>query len=242
MAGVVVSLLLAAGALVLTAPSGRLHRVRNAPVDRALRGGIQDGPLILDLLAAVLSAGASVESALLVVGEACDPAVGSVLTRVRAARLLGASWEAAWDAGAAEGRLSTDGPSTGFPAAGFPTAGFPTTGQSRPERLAPGRRPALLGPALPGPALRRRTLRGTDPLPVIEDIRRGLRFGTATGAPSAALLHAHAAQLRRRHNREVDRRAAALGVQLVLPLGLCSLPAFICLGVVPLVLGLLPDL
>ena len=232
MAGLVVSLLLAAGALVLTAPSGRLHRVRDAPVDRALRGGLQDGPLILDLLAAVLSAGASVESALLVVGEACDPAVGSVLTRVRAARLLGASWEAAWDAGAAEGRLSTDGRSIGLPA----------SDQPRTERQAPGRRPALLRPVLPGPALRRRTLRGIDPLPVVEDVRQGLRFGTATGAPSAALLRAHAAQLRRRHNREVDRRAAALGVQLVLPLGLCSLPAFICLGVVPVVLGLLPDL
>ena len=74
------------------------------------------------------------------------------------------------------------------------------------------------------------------------EVREGLRFATSTGAPSAALLHAHSAQLRRRHNREVDRRAAALGVQLVLPLGLCSLPAFICLGVVPVILGLLPEL
>ena len=74
------------------------------------------------------------------------------------------------------------------------------------------------------------------------EVREGLRFATSTGAPSAALLHAHSAQLRRRHNREIDRRAAALGVQLVLPLGVCSLPAFICLGVVPVVLGLLPEL
>ncbi|WP_247827101.1 hypothetical protein [Arthrobacter antioxidans] len=232
MAGLIVSLLLAAGALVLTAPSGRLQRVTTAPTDRALRGGIQDGPLILDLLAAVLSAGASVESSLLVVGEACDPSVGSVLTRVRAARLLGASWDAAWEAGAAwdaaweagaaGGRLPTDDPSTRHP----PPDLWAT------DRQASGRR-EVRG---------RWTRRRSDPLPIIEDVRQGLRFGTATGAPSAALLHAHAAQLRRRHNREVDRRAAALGVQLVLPLGLCSLPAFICLGVVPVVLGLLPDL
>ncbi|WP_052273891.1 hypothetical protein [Arthrobacter sp. L77] len=221
MAGLIVSLLLAAGALVLTAPSGRLQRVTVAPTDRVLRGGIRDGPLILDLLAAVLSAGASVESSLLVVGEACDPSVGSVLTRVRAARLLGASWDAAWEAGSADGRLSTDDPSTRHPPPDLRAT----------DRQASGRREA-----------RGRRTRQPDPLPIIEDVRQGLRFGTATGAPSAALLHAHAAQLRRRHNREVDRRAAALGVQLVLPLGLCSLPAFICLGVVPVVLGLLPDL
>ncbi|MBG6224482.1 hypothetical protein IWX63_001041 [Arthrobacter sp. CAN_A2] len=240
MAGVIVFLILAAGALVLTAPSGRLRRVTEAPADRGPPRGIQDGPLILDLLAAVLSAGASVESALLVVGEACDPSVGAVLTRVRAARLLGASWEAAWDAGAADDRPSADGRSAGLP------AGLPTAPRRTADRQAPGRTP--LGRQAPGRSTRRRPPLGrvahrrSDPLPIVEDVRQGLRFGTATGAPSAALLHAHAAQLRRRHNREVDRRAAALGVQLVLPLGLCSLPAFICLGVVPVVLGLLPDL
>ncbi|MHA7283372.1 hypothetical protein [Arthrobacter sp. TMS2-4] len=229
MAGLIVGLLLAAGALVLTAPSGRLQPVSDAPMKTALRGGIQDGPLILDLLAAALSAGASVENALLVVGEACDPAVGSVLTRVRAARLLGASWDAswnaAWTAGAAHEGLST-----------VPT-GVSRAGGRGADRWAPGSRRTAQRPAR-GRRIRRRP----DPVPTIEDVRQGLRFATATGAPSAALLHAHAAQLRRRHNREVDRRAAALGVKLVLPLGLCSLPAFICLGVVPVVLGLLPDL
>ncbi|MHA7240157.1 type II secretion system F family protein [Arthrobacter sp. TMS1-12-1] len=206
MTGLVVSFLLGAGAVVLTAPSGRLQRATGAPVHGALLGGILDGPLILDLLAAVLSAGASVERALLIVGEACDPRVGSVLTRVHAARLLGAPWDAAWDAGVAPDHAPTD--------------------------LGPSGRSAFRWPAPQRP----------DPLPIIEEVRQGLRFGTATGAPSAALLHAHAAQLRRRRNRAVDREAAALGVRLVLPLGLCSLPAFICLGVVPVVLGLLPVL
>ncbi|WP_241521831.1 hypothetical protein [Arthrobacter pityocampae] len=237
MAGLGVFLLLAAGALVLMTPSGRLQRVSDAPADRARHQGVRDGPLILDLLAAVLSAGASVENALLVVGEACDPSIGAVLTRVRAARLLGASWEAAWDAGATDDRPSAAS-SAGVPAADHSVKGrrpMPPYGW----RLSS---PFGRGPTSPRSAPRRSARGQVDPLPIIEDVRQGLRFGTATGAPSAALLHAHAAQLRRRRNREVDRRAAALGVQLVLPLGLCSLPAFICLGVVPVVLGLLPDL
>jgi pilus assembly protein TadC len=61
-----------------------------------------------------------------------------------------------------------------------------------------------------------------------------------TGAPSAAIVHARAAQLRRRQNRALERRAAALGVRLVVPLGVCALPAFACLGVIPVVLALLP--
>jgi Flp pilus assembly protein TadB len=71
-------------------------------------------------------------------------------------------------------------------------------------------------------------------------LRDALTFAALTGAPSAALLHAQAARLRRERNRTAEQRAAALGVQLVMPLGLCSLPAFVCLGVMPVLLGLLP--
>ncbi len=41
--------------------------------------------------------------------------------------------------------------------------------------------------------------------------------------------------------RGAERRAAALGVRLVVPLGLCSLPAFVCLGIVPVLLAMLPS-
>jgi Flp pilus assembly protein TadB len=67
-----------------------------------------------------------------------------------------------------------------------------------------------------------------------------LRFAGTTGAPSAAVVTANAVQCRRRKNREAERRAAALGVRLVVPLGLCSLPAFVCLGVIPILVGLFP--
>lgn len=74
----------------------------------------------------------------------------------------------------------------------------------------------------------------------LTELGRALRFAGTTGAPSATIVNAHAAQLRRRRNREAERRAAALGVKLVVPLGLCSLPAFVCLGVIPILVGLFP--
>lgn len=93
---------------------------------------------------------------------------------------------------------------------------------------------------LPPSAKRRRrgSLRSKAPA---DHLREALTFVATTGAPSAAVLLAEAAQLRRRRSREAERRAAALGVRLVVPLGLCALPAFLVLTVVPLLLSLLPS-
>lgn len=78
--------------------------------------------------------------------------------------------------------------------------------------------------------------------PGLDLLRDSLRFGAATGAPSAAVLFAQADQLRRRRRQEDQQRAAALGTKLVLPLGLCALPSFIALGVVPVLVALVPRL
>ncbi|GAB4098216.1 type II secretion system F family protein [Sinomonas halotolerans] len=80
-----------------------------------------------------------------------------------------------------------------------------------------------------------------DRVEAVAEVREALRFAAATGAPSAGLLFARARQLRRRRHRELERRAAALGVRLVVPLGACSLPAFLCLGVVPVFLAMFPS-
>jgi hypothetical protein len=61
-----------------------------------------------------------------------------------------------------------------------------------------------------------------------------------TGAPASALLSDAATEARRRVARELETQAAAMTVRLVLPLGLCALPAFVCLGIVPVALALLP--
>jgi pilus assembly protein TadC len=77
--------------------------------------------------------------------------------------------------------------------------------------------------------------------PELLALRQALGFAALTGAPSSAILYAQAARLRRERFRSAEKRAAALGVRLVVPLGLCSLPAFVCLGVVPVLLAMLPS-
>ncbi len=187
--GLTVAVLLLGSWLVL-----RIHRGppgsgrAPGPASRPAAGplpGITDAPLMLDLIGAMLGAGASVEQALGVLAESCSVPVGRKLLGVKGALELGAQWSAAWDA---------------------------------------------------GPAPRGAVDRGS-----IEELRTALGFAVATGAPSAAIVHARAAQLRRRQNRSLERRAAALGVRLVVPLGVCALPAFACLGIVPVVLALLPS-
>ncbi|MGW9550087.1 type II secretion system F family protein [Citricoccus zhacaiensis] len=76
--------------------------------------------------------------------------------------------------------------------------------------------------------------------PDLQELAGELRFAHLTGAPTAALLRSTASTLRRHRKRRAEQRAAELGTRLVLPLGLCQLPSFLCLGVVPLVLALLP--
>jgi pilus assembly protein TadC len=77
--------------------------------------------------------------------------------------------------------------------------------------------------------------------PEILALRDALGFAALTGAPTSAILYAQAARMRRERFRSAEKRAASLSVKLVIPLGLCSLPAFICLGVVPVLLALVPS-
>jgi Flp pilus assembly protein TadB len=78
--------------------------------------------------------------------------------------------------------------------------------------------------------------------PGLAGIARAVARSSRTGAPLAALLAAAAVDLR------ADAAAAALtqvrsaSVRAVLPLGLCLLPSFGLLGIVPIVAGLLPPL
>lgn len=65
-----------------------------------------------------------------------------------------------------------------------------------------------------------------------------LAFSRAAGVPAAALLHAEADELRRAAGAEGQKRAVELGTRLLLPLGVCILPAFIALGVAPIVLSI----
>ncbi len=77
--------------------------------------------------------------------------------------------------------------------------------------------------------------------PEWEPARRAFVVAEAAGAPPAYPLAAAARDLRREQLRQLDERAARLGVRLVLPLGVAFLPAFVLVAVVPLVLALAVD-
>ena len=135
--------------------------------------------MMLELIGAMLDAGAGLGRALALVAELAAPEVRGPLRPVVAALAIGADWDTAW-------------------------------------RSSDVRSPGLLA------------------------LRDALGFAALTGAPSSAILYAQAARMRRERFRAAEKQAAALGVKLVVPLGLCSLPAFVCLGVVPVLLAMLP--
>ena len=74
------------------------------------------------------------------------------------------------------------------------------------------------------------------------ELRDALAPAYTGGAPSTALLLSLADAHRLSARRAAERAAGKLSVALVVPLGLCSLPAFICLGIVPIIISLLPTL
>jgi tight adherence protein B len=66
-----------------------------------------------------------------------------------------------------------------------------------------------------------------------------LQFALAAGVPVVALLRAEAEEERRAARSQAARQAAELESRLLLPLGLCILPAFVVLGVVPIALSII---
>lgn len=88
---------------------------------------------------------------------------------------------------------------------------------------------------------------GADPAQAWENLRapeelaalgRALSRANQTGAPLADVLESHAADCRRAARARVLELAHRAGVAVVIPLGVCFLPAFVLLGVVPLAAGL----
>jgi tight adherence protein B len=78
--------------------------------------------------------------------------------------------------------------------------------------------------------------------PAFAPMGRSLVLAERTGASAAVVLTAAASDARSARQRRALVAARRLGVQLVLPLGLTTLPAFVMWGVVPVVLGLAEQL
>lgn len=73
-------------------------------------------------------------------------------------------------------------------------------------------------------------------------VTRAFRLAERTGASAAELLRRAADDERSRRRAAVAVAASRLGVRLVVPLGLTILPAFVLLGVAPVVIGLAQQL
>lgn len=231
MTGLVVFACLAAAALLLL-PGGRQAVPRESTSTSAhpQHGWISDPALMLDLIAAMLEAGQPLTSALAILADGVDPATRRDLIRLLGALELGVPWETAW-------QLSAGGGASGQHPARVRQRGtrHPPGQTQSPARMAA---PGQTGPS--GPTGASAQPPSAQPPSALAALGPALRFTATTGAPSAAVLYSQADSLRRRRQAESRRRAAALGVRLVVPLGLCSLPAFVALTVVPLLLSLLP--
>lgn len=100
------------------------------------------------------------------------------------------------------------------------------------ERLAQGAAEARLG-AEPSDAWRRLAA-----LPGAGALVRLLERAGDFGVPAAAPVGRLASEARAEWSREATARARRAGVMVTAPVGLCFLPAFIAVGVLPVVIGL----
>jgi pilus assembly protein TadC len=74
-----------------------------------------------------------------------------------------------------------------------------------------------------------------------EPLSRCLVLSSLTGAAAATVLRAAARDLRSTRRRRARVAANSLGVRLVVPLGLTTLPAFLLWAVAPVALGLVQE-
>lgn len=74
--------------------------------------------------------------------------------------------------------------------------------------------------------------------PLTADLARGARRSARSGAALASVAEGLAANVRAGADDLAEARAQRAAVAVTGPLGLCFLPAFLCIGVVPVVIGL----
>lgn len=70
-------------------------------------------------------------------------------------------------------------------------------------------------------------------------VSRTVELSSRAGVPAGELLRAEAEEQRRQARADAASRAASLSVRLMLPLGVCVLPAFMLLGVAPLLISVI---
>jgi Flp pilus assembly protein TadB len=78
--------------------------------------------------------------------------------------------------------------------------------------------------------------------PELAPLGRALARAHRTGAPVVAAVERLGDDLERDARARIEERARQVGVRAALPLGLCLLPSFLLLGIVPLVAGLVSSM
>ena len=115
--------------------------------------------------------------------------------------------------------------------------------KAEPEPGTPGMRAELVAVALAGGASIDRAMQLVAESAAsggsVERVRAVLDLSRSAGVPAAELLRASAAQDRHTARVQGRLRAAKLSTRLLFPLGVCTLPAFLLLGVAPLLLSVL---
>jgi tight adherence protein B len=119
---------------------------------------------------------------------------------------------------------------------------------ARPKRLTPGLGLDLMAIAVSGgasiPRARAAVAEARERCGLPDDgtdaaLDEVLELSRRAGVPAAGLLRSEAAEERRVARSDGERKAATLAVALMLPLGLCILPAFMLLGVAPLLISVI---
>lgn len=109
--------------------------------------------------------------------------------------------------------------------------------------------PGSSGARLAGAAARLRL--GSDPVavwrgladePALAPLGRALARGQSAGASVVASVERLGEELARAARADAEDRARRVGVKAAVPLGVCLLPSFLLIGIVPLVGGLLASL
>ncbi|MDR1152101.1 MAG: type II secretion system F family protein [Bifidobacteriaceae bacterium] len=88
----------------------------------------------------------------------------------------------------------------------------------------------------------RRRREATSDTELLAACRRALTLAWTSGIAASPLLKALIARWRRRVKHQATVASARIGVTLMLPLGLCYLPAFVALGLVPVIVSLASNL
>lgn len=231
------SAVLAVAAVLLLVPSATRSRRLVGAADQAGSDGAVSPTRPVELMHLVSTAGAALAVLLLVPGVA-----GLAL----AAAVGGAVWwrSRSWESGAVRrrrARLEAELPHVvDLMTAALAAGAAPTTALSLVADV--------VAPTM-GEELRPWTTRlalGTDPVtvwsamaahPELGRLGATLRRSAESGAPVADALMRLSEDLRSRRRAAVEERVRQVEVRAAVPLGVCLLPSFVLVGVVPLVAG-----